>query len=160
MIGIPGETKEQMFETIELAKTINCNSLMFSVVVPQPHIALEKTCKEKGWILPHQLSDLEKPGIHPYSLFKTDEWLGRSSLFRTDEWDPEFIETVKQKIVQDFDKMGWERRGFTFTNIPKEVNDYFVRYVGLQVFGFLKSFDLERVNWIFRAIKYKTQKIR
>jgi radical SAM superfamily enzyme YgiQ (UPF0313 family) len=155
MIGIPGETREQMLETVELAKTINCESLMFSIVQPQPHIALTRTCEEKGWLLPHSLPEIEKPGLYPFSLYKTDDWLGRSSLFRTDEWGPEFIEEVKSKIVADFDRMGWQRDGFIFENVERAADNIFAIYVGREFLTFSKDFDFIHIKWILKAIKYK-----
>lgn len=159
MLGIPGETKEQTWETVELAKTINCDSLLFSIVVPQPHIALNKICEEKGWILPYQLSDLERPGTHSFSMFTTDEWLGRSSLFKTDEWGPEFLEEIKPKIVADFGRMGWSRQGFIFTNVRKVIESEFLRYVGSEVNSFLRDFDLAHVKWALKAITYKAKSL-
>lgn len=159
MIGIPGETKKQTWETVELAKTIGCDSLMFSITQPQPHTTLEKTCKEKGWILPYQLSELEKPGIHPFSLFKADEWLGRSSVFQTGEWGPKFIEELKQKIVDDFDRTGWSRSGFTFTNIRKAADQRFLVYTRNQVVNFFRDFNFLHIKWALRAIRYKVKSL-
>ena len=155
MIGIPGETKEQIWQTVELAKTINATSVMFSVVQPQVHTVIEKTGREKGWLSPYQLSDIEKLGLYPFSSFETDEWLGRSSLFKTDEWGPEFIEEVKQKIVDDFKKMGWARDGFTFSNIKKKAEDNLILYLGVEVLAFLKDFDFIHIKLALKAIKYK-----
>lgn len=157
MVGIPGETKEQIFETVEFAKGIGSDSLMFSVVVPQPHAAIEKTSKEKKWILPHQLSDLEKAGLYPFSRFKTDEWLGRSSLFKTDEWAPEFIEDVKERIVRDFDEMGWTREGFTFMNIQTPAQNNFLGYIKRKILYLLNW--ASRVKRVFKIIGYKIKLI-
>lgn len=155
MIGIPGETKEQMLETVELAKNINCTSLMFSIVQPQPHVAITRICIENGWLKEYSLFNLERRGLFSFTLFKDDEYLGRSSLFKTEEWGAEFIEEVKLKIVKDFQKLGWERDGFTFINPREEAKFNFIIYVGKKLVLFLTSFNLTYIKWIFITLKHK-----
>lgn len=141
-----------------IGKTIGCTEAMFQVTQPQPHTVIEKISRERGWLLSYKLSDLEKLGLYPFTLFKTDEWLGRSSLFKTDDWGPEFIEEMKKKIIEDFDKIGWVRHNFTFVNLRRIVEESFKRFAGyikIELISFLKDFNLAHIKYIFMAVKYK-----
>jgi radical SAM superfamily enzyme YgiQ (UPF0313 family) len=157
MIGMPGETREEIFDTIELAKTIDTNMVMFSVGVPQPDVEWTYKAEEMDWIIPHELSDLEKPGHYPYNIFGSDQWFGRTSLFQTDEWGPDFIEVIKQKIINDFDDMGWvrERGGFIFRNLEKEAKENFLETFSSEIFSFLNNLDVEHIKVTGKLIKMK-----
>jgi radical SAM superfamily enzyme YgiQ (UPF0313 family) len=154
MLGVPGETKKEIMDTVNLAKNLNANSVMFSVGVPQPHVEFTRTSIEKNWILPHTLSDLEKPGFYQYNLFgDSDPYLGRTSLFQTDEFGPDFIEVAKYKIINEF--KGWDRFGFIFKNIKKESKEQFLEFFGSEFLTFLNDFKFKHVRLMLKAIKYK-----
>lgn len=157
MIGIPGETKEEMMETVEMAKTIGANSVMFSVGVPQPHIKWNEMFKD--YIIPHNLLDLEKPGQYKYNLFGDDPWFGKTSLFQTPEWGPDFIELVKQKIVNDFVEMGWRREEFYFIDVKRESERHFKEFVGSELFSFFNDKKYGHIKMLGKAFFYKTKYI-
>ncbi|MDZ4241498.1 MAG: radical SAM protein, partial [Candidatus Omnitrophota bacterium] len=50
MIGLPGETIDNAFETIELNRKIKADFLYFSVFQPYPHLPITKQLKEEGAI--------------------------------------------------------------------------------------------------------------
>jgi hopanoid biosynthesis associated radical SAM protein HpnJ len=50
ILGLPGETKETIQETIQFAKDINPHSLQVSIAAPYPGTALYKQAKEEGWL--------------------------------------------------------------------------------------------------------------
>jgi radical SAM superfamily enzyme YgiQ (UPF0313 family) len=75
MIGFPGETKESISKTFELAREIKAKQSWFCAVVPYPGTKLYKLAKRKGWILTENL----------------EEYTGRSVVMRTDHLTEEDI---------------------------------------------------------------------
>lgn len=57
IVGLPGETKETIEETIRFAKDINPHSLQVSIAAPYPGTALYRQALENGW-LPEEGPDL------------------------------------------------------------------------------------------------------
>lgn len=143
MIGIPGETKEQMIETLNYAKSLDCNSLQFSPVVPHPGIDLQKMAEAHGWILPHRPEDLENPE--------------RVSLFKTDQWDSEYIKYMSERWFKEFGEMGWlvDRKNFLFRNMQKEVEWNYIQFVGREVLTFLKDWRFVHVKNVLNGTKIK-----
>jgi len=143
MIGIPGETKEQMIETLNYAKNLDCNSLQISPVVPHPGIDLEKMAEAHGWILPHKPEDLENPE--------------RISLFKTDDWDPDYIKYMENRWFKEFGDIGWfvDKKNFLFRNMRKEVQWNFIQFIGREILTFLKDWRFEHVKNVLTGIKIK-----
>lgn len=54
MVGLPYETKADIFETIELNKKMDADSIQASVFVPFLGTELYDLCQEKGWIDPNK----------------------------------------------------------------------------------------------------------
>ncbi len=50
IMGLPGETKETIKETIEFAKEVNPHTLQVSLAAPYPGTFLYKQALEKGWL--------------------------------------------------------------------------------------------------------------
>jgi len=50
IMGLPGETKETIRETIEYAKMLDLNSIQASLASPYPGTEFYTMCKEQGWI--------------------------------------------------------------------------------------------------------------
>jgi len=50
IVGLPGETKETIQETIAFAKEINPHTLQVSLAAPYPGTALHKQATENGWL--------------------------------------------------------------------------------------------------------------
>lgn len=120
MIGIPGETPEEMLQTLALAESMGADSIMITIVAPLPHIAINDLCQPIGRVLPHGPGDLERPGLFPFSRHADDEYLGRSSLYETDTWGPEFVEEVKERILATFVPPRWLRWGGVFVRTANE----------------------------------------
>ena len=51
MIGLPGETKQSLWKSFELAMELNPDIISFAAVTPYPGTELYKIAEEKGWIL-------------------------------------------------------------------------------------------------------------
>jgi radical SAM superfamily enzyme YgiQ (UPF0313 family) len=49
ILGLPGETRETIQETLEFAKQINPRTLQVSLAAPYPGTFLHKQAKENGW---------------------------------------------------------------------------------------------------------------
>jgi hopanoid biosynthesis associated radical SAM protein HpnJ len=52
IIGLPGETKETIQETIRYARDVNPHTLQVSVAAPYPGTELYRQAKEEGWLPP------------------------------------------------------------------------------------------------------------
>ncbi|OHB29412.1 MAG: hopanoid biosynthesis associated radical SAM protein HpnJ, partial [Desulfuromonadaceae bacterium GWB2_53_15] len=50
IMGLPGETKETIAETIQFAKDMDLNSIQASLASPYPGTEFYTMCKEQGWI--------------------------------------------------------------------------------------------------------------
>jgi hopanoid biosynthesis associated radical SAM protein HpnJ len=50
IMGLPGETRETIRETIEFAKMLDLNSIQASLASPYPGTEFYDMCKEQGWI--------------------------------------------------------------------------------------------------------------
>jgi radical SAM superfamily enzyme YgiQ (UPF0313 family) len=50
IMGLPGETRETIRETIEYAKALDLNSIQASLASPYPGTEFYELCKQEGWI--------------------------------------------------------------------------------------------------------------
>lgn len=57
MIGFPGETRESVSKTFELARELNAARAWFSPLVPYPGTPLYEKAKKNGWILTEDLKE-------------------------------------------------------------------------------------------------------
>lgn len=72
MVGFPTETREEIFETIDLCRKINSNIDSVSIFQPYPGLPLTKTCIKNGWITGNETipsftekSIINQPSISP-----------------------------------------------------------------------------------------------
>ncbi len=80
--GLPGETKDTIQKTIDLALSLSPDSLQFSIATPFPGTRLYKELQDKGQITAHQSKDLD--GNH-------------SSVIRSEFLDPEDLVKAKDE---------------------------------------------------------------
>lgn len=59
IIGLPGETRETIRETIDLAKRLPLNLALFHVAVPYPGTEFHDLAVEHGWLLSERWEDLD-----------------------------------------------------------------------------------------------------
>jgi len=59
IIGLPGETKETIRQTIDLAKRLPLNLALFHVAVPYPGTEFNDLAREHGWLLSERWEDLD-----------------------------------------------------------------------------------------------------
>jgi len=78
MIGFPGETKESVKKTLELARELNSDINWFTVAAPYPGTKLYDMAKREGWILTENL----------------EKYSGREVVMRTDKLSEEDIKKL------------------------------------------------------------------
>ncbi|AQT04588.1 MULTISPECIES: hopanoid biosynthesis associated radical SAM protein HpnJ [Acetobacter] len=63
ILGLPGETKETIQETIKFAKEINPHTLQVSLAAPYPGTALHKQATENGWLDESNAELIDENGV-------------------------------------------------------------------------------------------------
>ena len=88
VIGLPGETWDQILDTIRFADEIDVDWVAFSIATPLPQTDLFKLAREKGFIDPKfDFSDFEYFGFGHGSI-STDEFTpSELQMLRAIEWD-------------------------------------------------------------------------
>ncbi|MFA5142287.1 MAG: 2-aminoethylphosphonate--pyruvate transaminase [Candidatus Woesearchaeota archaeon] len=127
ILGFPGETREQVFETIELNRQINVDNCMIHVFNPYRGTKLFDICVEKGYISKDTLGGdyradamLEMPQLSKEEIMGLQRTFSLYVKFPKERW-PEI------KIAERFDEVGnmkFEelKKEFTekyFSDIPK-----------------------------------------
>ena len=103
IIGLPGETKESISRTLNLAKTLSSDITWFTAAVPYPGTKLHELAEKKGWIL---TKDFEK-------------YTGREVVMRTDDLTEDdirmaLLEAKKMFLSRtDLIKMLFTRKGLS-----------------------------------------------
>ncbi|GBR24561.1 hopanoid biosynthesis associated radical SAM protein HpnJ [Gluconobacter japonicus] len=92
IVGLPGETKETIQETIAFAKEINPHTLQVSLAAPYPGTALHKEATENGWLNVDaaelidengvQIAPLHYPHLSHTEIFESVEEFYRKFYFR------------------------------------------------------------------------------
>jgi hopanoid biosynthesis associated radical SAM protein HpnJ len=62
ILGLPGETKETIQETLEFAKSINPHTIQVSLAAPYPGTFLYAQAKENGWLYNEEIDLLTQEG--------------------------------------------------------------------------------------------------
>jgi len=62
ILGLPGETKETIQETLNFAKEINPHTIQISLAAPYPGTFLYKQAKENGWLYNEEIDLLTEEG--------------------------------------------------------------------------------------------------
>ena len=129
IMGLPGETKETIQETIRFAKEINPHTLQVSLAAPYPGTFLYKQARENGWfdadnaelIDEHgvQVAPLHYPHLSHSEIFHSVEEFYRSFYFRAPKiasivsemaLSPEMLKRRLREAVEFFGFLR-ERRG-------------------------------------------------
>src|SRR5437899_4408837 len=92
ILGLPGETKETIEETICFAAEINPHTIQVSLAAPYPGTDLHRQAVENGWLdLDHaelidergvQIAPLQYPHLSPTDIFQSLETFSKRSYFR------------------------------------------------------------------------------
>jgi anaerobic magnesium-protoporphyrin IX monomethyl ester cyclase len=99
IIGIPGETIEEMRETIALAASLEATSIGFSIGTPWPGTGFHAISQARGYLLGSDWEDYNEKGV---------------SRLRTEAFGPEDVEAIRQEILRVFAAKGWRANVPTF----------------------------------------------
>lgn len=90
IMGLPGETRETIQETIEFAKAMDLNSIQASLASPYPGTEFYELCKKEGWISTdsflddtgHQTCVISYPNLSGKEIFDAVELFYNKFYFR------------------------------------------------------------------------------
>ena len=86
MLGYPDETRENMRETIEFAKSLELDWSYFSVTSPLPSTRMWDVCIKKGYI--------KEEDFDPLTSF-------HRGIIRTPEFDPDYVHKIREEAMVD-----------------------------------------------------------
>src|SRR5579862_132439 len=111
IIGLPGETKETIEQTIRYAREINPHSLQVSIAAPYPGTALYEQAKAEGWLPDDGGSLVDDRGVQAAVLEYPE--LSRTEMFESvDEFYKKFYFRAG-KIAEMVSEMVKDRQMFT-----------------------------------------------
>ena len=107
IMGLPGETRETIRETIEYAKMLDLNSIQASLASPYPGTEFYNLCKEQGWISSdsfldeggHQKCVINYPHLSNTEIFNSVEEFYNKFYFR-----PKYILRSIGRMIVDGDE--------------------------------------------------------
>lgn len=90
MIGIPGETEEEVRQTIDMAKNLDVTTIEINIATPWPGTYFYSESKEKGWLIESEEMD-EK----------------RKCFFSTPYLKPERVQELFEEFKKELESSGW-----------------------------------------------------
>lgn len=97
MIGIPGETLDNMQETLDYALNLETNSLEFNILTPWPGTKFYEMCEEKKWL------DMQ---------FNYEDYNEkRLGVISTDQWTHRDVTDFFRHVQKEFTNRGWTLSG-------------------------------------------------
>jgi len=104
IMGLPGESKETIQETIRFAKEMDLNSIQASLASPYPGTEFYTLCKEQGWIASddfiddtgHQKCVINYPNLSNAEIFNSVEEFYNKFYFR-----PKYIARSIGRMILD-----------------------------------------------------------
>ncbi len=109
VMGLPGETRETIQETIAYAKELNPHTIQVSLAAPYPGTFLYKQAVENGWFDPRaqlvtehgaQIAQLNYPHLSSQEIFDAVEVFYKKFYFR-----PRKIGSIVSEMVRDTEMM-------------------------------------------------------
>ncbi|MFQ6082110.1 MAG: B12-binding domain-containing radical SAM protein [Candidatus Aminicenantia bacterium] len=103
IIGLPGETRESILETISFAKELDCDFASFTVITPDIGSKLRQEAIEKGWLDPgiRIFDSTSFPVFSSGELTKNEIWKLRQKAIRSFYLRPSYL-IKKLKSVRSF----------------------------------------------------------
>ena len=107
-MGLPGESRETINETIEFAKRLDLNSIQAAIASPYPGTEFYDLCQENGWIASdaflddsgHQKCVINYPHLSSAEIFDSVEQFYNRFYFR-----PKFIlRSIGRMIVNSTER--------------------------------------------------------
>ncbi|HIJ81386.1 MAG TPA: hopanoid biosynthesis associated radical SAM protein HpnJ [Desulfuromonadales bacterium] len=107
IMGLPGETRETISQTIEFAKKLDLNSIQASLASPYPGTEFYALCKQNGWISSddfidasgHQKCVINYPNLSNAEIFNSVEEFYNKFYFR-----PKYIARSIGRMIIDSDE--------------------------------------------------------
>jgi anaerobic magnesium-protoporphyrin IX monomethyl ester cyclase len=99
VVGMPGETEEDIIKTIEYAKEVQPDEAYFSIATPYPGTPLYDHCRERGYIP----TDYDPTLMRPTQPLIETEYLSRDDVRRLVEFAYEEWNAVKPPPLYDLD---------------------------------------------------------
>jgi radical SAM superfamily enzyme YgiQ (UPF0313 family) len=129
IIGLPGETKETIQETIRFAKEMNPHTLQVSLPAAYPGTFLYEQARKEGWLRTEagelvadegfQVTSIEYPHLSHEEIFAGLEEFYRKFYFR-----PRKIASIMSEMVRDWDVMKRRlREGVEFVQFLRTRHD-------------------------------------
>jgi len=118
VLGLPGETKDTMKDTVEFAKSLDLDHAQFSIATPYPGTDLYDQCKSMGYLKNEDLSKL---------------WVGCANI-STDAFSSEDVQKVCDNAKREFElhKLVKHPRKLFSRNELRKICKYFLRDTRLQ----------------------------
>ncbi len=117
LIGFPGETKQQIEETVKFAEDLDLDYTIFSIATPFPGTKLLEICKKNGYLI-QEPSEVNFRGM-------------RKGLIKTSEFDPEYLETMRKEswLNINFKNLSKKKRVSKIVNASLEEIDDWIKSV-------------------------------
>jgi hopanoid biosynthesis associated radical SAM protein HpnJ len=129
ILGLPGETRETIQETLNFAKEINPHTIQISLAAPYPGTFLYKQAKENGWLYNEeidllteegtQIAPLNYPHLSHTEIFQSVEDFYKKFYFR-----PSKIASIVAEMIASPEMMKRRlREGVEFFHFLRERHD-------------------------------------
>lgn len=124
IMGLPGENRETIAETIEFAKRLDLNSIQASIASPYPGTEFYDLCLENGWISSdsfldgsgHQKCTISYPGLTSSEIFNSVEEFYNKFYFR-----PRYIlRSVGRMLVDSDERKKLLKEGMQYLSYMKK----------------------------------------
>ncbi len=131
ILGLPGETRETIRETLNFAKEVNPRTLQVSLAAPYPGTFLYNQAKENGWFATDtelltdggtQIAPLNYETLSHTEIFEAVEWFYKKFYFRPSK----IAEIVGEMMTAPEMLMRRLREGVEFFNFLKAREDIIV----------------------------------
>ena len=131
ILGLPGETRETILETLDFAKEVNPRTLQVSLAAPYPGTFLYNQAKENGWFADDvdlltddgtQIAPLNYDNLSHGEIFEAVEWFYKKFYFRPSK----IAEIVGEMIASPEMLMRRLREGVEFFDFLKTREDMIV----------------------------------
>ena len=132
ILGLPGETKETIQQTLDFAKEINPHTIQISLAAPYPGTFLYRQAKENGWLYNEevdlltqegtQIAPLNYPHLSHTEIFKSVEDFYKKFYFRPSK----IMEIVKEMLTSRDMLVRRLREGVEFFQFLKNREDMIV----------------------------------
>lgn len=140
IIGIPGETMEEILETIKMTVNLNATTVEINIATPWSGTELETYGREQGWISTANLDELNEKS---------------TSYFKTPYLTPEQVQEAYKTFLDELKKYGWVKWSHDANTYYKRPS---LKIVLIHAIRKLKRFDIRKEDFsiLIDWLKLKT----